>query len=242
MRAARKGRPRSHAARRTRQSRRSPPWARGRARGEWRGRRRRRPPGRGARPQAIAPRETQSRPRRVARSRPGGKKIVGDEAPHRRADPPLVLRDHGGMRDGQAERAAKERDDREPVGAGPDHAGFREGGEIGRPDPARRRAAQGDIDRRHQNEQQGGERAHPAKVAHALGLAPEGVGGSERRGFRGSRGGEKAQSLSRDPTPTAVGPARPFRHAKPGGAGESLQEWGTLPSRTGHLPPKRLNT
>ena len=82
-------------------------------------------------------RETDSVDRREAGDRDAGREeVVGDEAAERRPDPPLVFRHDGGMGNRQAEGTAKERDDREPVGAGPHHAGFRERAEIGRPDPA----------------------------------------------------------------------------------------------------------
>ena len=100
-----------------------------------------------------------------------GEKVVGDEAPHRRADAPLVFRNDRGMGNRQAEGTAKKRDHGEPVGAGADHAGFGEGAEIGRPDPVRWRAAHREIDRRHQNEQQRGDRC--ASGAVPPGAPPE---------------------------------------------------------------------
>ena len=91
-----------------------------------------------------------------------GEEVVGDEPPERRPDAALVLRHDRGMGNRQAERAAKERDDREPVGASPDHAGFRERAEIGRPGPVRRRPPHQEIDRRHEHEQHRGDRSHAA--------------------------------------------------------------------------------
>ena len=136
-------------------------------------------------------RETDKIDRRQARDGDTrGEKVVGDEPPHRRADAPLVFRHDGGMGDRQPEGTAKKRDDGEPVGAGANHAGFGEGAEVRRPDPSRRRAPHGEIDRRHQNEQQRGDRAHPAQFRPTLGLGFEGVGRSERRGSAG-RGSSK---------------------------------------------------
>ena len=143
-------------------------------------------------------RETDEVDRRQARDGDArGEKVVGDEAPHRRADAPLVFRHDRGMGDRQPEGTTKKRDDGEPVGARPDHAGFREGAEIGRPGPVRRRAPQGQKDHRHQDEQQRGDRAHPAQLRPALGLSFEDVGRSERRGFAG-RGSSKLCHRSRN--------------------------------------------
>ena len=98
-----------------------------------------------------AARPTKSTDDRRATADAGGEKVVGDEPAHRRADAPLVFRHDCGMGDRQPEGVAKKRDDGEPVGAGADHAGFGEGAEIGRSGPVRRRAAQGEIDRCHQD-------------------------------------------------------------------------------------------
>ena len=175
-RAAPRGPPRSRAARQKRPIRRSPPSARARAHKEWRAQRRLRPTARCARPRAIAPRDRRSRPTRArAMATRGREEVVGDEAPHRRADAPLVLRNDRGMGNRQPEGTAKKRDDREPVGAGAHHAGFRERAKIGRPDPARGRAPHGEIDRRHQNEQHRGDRAHATQLRTALGLSLKSV-------------------------------------------------------------------
>ena len=91
---------------------------------------------------------------------------------------------------GKPEGTAKKRNDSEPVGARPHHAGFGERAQIRRPDPVRRRAAHGQIDRRHQDEQQRGDRAHAAELSPALGLSFEDVGRSERRRL-GGRGSSK---------------------------------------------------
>src|SRR4029077_15426588 len=58
-------------------------------------------------------------------------KIVGDEPAERRPDAVAVARDNRGVGNRDAERMAKQRDHGEPIGAGPDHAGFREGAYIG---------------------------------------------------------------------------------------------------------------
>ena len=92
---------------------------------------------------------------------------------------------------GSPRGTAKKRDHGEPVRARPDHAGFRERAEIGRQDPARRRAPHREIYRSHQNEQHRGDRAHPAQFSPALGLGFEDVGRSEQRRL----GGRKSSKL-----------------------------------------------
>jgi hypothetical protein len=94
------------------------------------------------------------------------------------------------MGDRQSERVAKKHDDGEPVGAGADHAGFGEGAEIGRSGPVRQRAAQGKIDRCHQDGQQRGDRPHPVQFRPTLRLSFKDVGRSEQRGSDG-RGSSK---------------------------------------------------
>jgi hypothetical protein len=66
-------------------------------------------------------------------------KVVGDETAERAADAALVVRHDRGVRYRQAERMAEHRNDREPVGAGPDHPGFGEGLQVGQPGPLHRR-------------------------------------------------------------------------------------------------------
>ena len=85
------------------------------------------------------------------------------------------------MRNWQSERTAQKRDHGKPIGAGPDHASFRERAEIGRPDPVRRGATHGEIDHGHQDAQQGVDRAHPAQFRATLCLSSEYVGRSQRR-------------------------------------------------------------
>ena len=116
-----------------------------------------------------------------------GKEIVGDEPPKRRPDAALVLRHDRGMGNRQAERTAKERDDREPVGASPDHAGFRERAEIGRPGPAWRRPPHQEINRRHENEQHRGDRSHAPQFGPLLRLGLDEVRIYEGGGFGGRR-------------------------------------------------------
>ena len=139
-----------------------------------------------------------------------GEKVVGDEAPHRRADAPLVFRHDGGMGDRQPEGTTKKRDDGEPVGARPDHAGFREGAEIGRPGPVRRRTPQGEKDHRHQDEQQRRDGAHPAQLRPALGLGYEDVRRSGRRGVGRPRIEQALSSFLNHRGRAASGAIEPF--------------------------------
>jgi hypothetical protein len=167
-----------------------------------------------------------------ARWRRAGQKIVGDEPPHPRTDAPLVFRHDGGVGNRQPERMAKKRDDGEPVGARPHHAGFGEGPEIRRPDPASRGSPHGEIDRRHQNEQQRGDGSHPAQFYSALGLRSEGVGRSGPRQL----GGRKSSRLCHGPQ--SEGPVAPLRW--------NLSAWRKSKrpraARPSHLPGKRLNS
>jgi len=92
--------------------------------------------------------------------RPAGEEVLGHEAAERRADPLLVGGDGAGVRNRQAERAAEEGDDREPVGAGTDHAGLREGTHIGQPRPVDLGETACNEDQRHRDEQQRRDRPH----------------------------------------------------------------------------------
>ena len=56
-----------------------------------------------------------------------GEDVVGDEAAERPAEPRLLRRDDGGVRDRQAERMAEQRGDREPVGDAADEPGLGRG-------------------------------------------------------------------------------------------------------------------
>ena len=95
----------------------------------------------------------------------GSKEIVGDETAERLADPLLVVRDDRRMRNRQAERMAEQSDDREPVGAGADHAGFGKSPQIGQPRPFDLDDVGRDEDRGHQRQQSGCEKPHPPQVA-----------------------------------------------------------------------------
>ena len=53
-----------------------------------------------------------------------GQEVVAEKERKRVADPVLVSRDDGRVRDWQAERMAKQRRDGEPVGHAADHRGF----------------------------------------------------------------------------------------------------------------------
>ena len=115
--------------------------------------------------------------------RPRGKReSCGDETPHGRAYTTFVFGKDSGVRNWQSERTAQKRDHGKPIGAGPDHASFRERAEIGRPDPVRGGTTHDDIDHCHQDEQQGVDRAHPAQFRATLCLSlNKYVGRSERR-------------------------------------------------------------
>ena len=66
-----------------------------------------------------------------------GEHVGGDEAAERRAQPLLLVRDDGGVRDRHAERVAEQRGDREPVGDAADEAGLGRGlQQVGRASPA----------------------------------------------------------------------------------------------------------
>ena len=54
-----------------------------------------------------------------------GEDVLGDEAAERLAEPFLLVRDDGGVRDREAERVAEQGGDGEPVGDAADEAGFR---------------------------------------------------------------------------------------------------------------------
>ena len=54
----------------------------------------------------------------------GGKDVGRDEAAERGAEPLLLPRDDGGVRDGDAKRVAEQRGDREPVGDAADESGL----------------------------------------------------------------------------------------------------------------------
>ncbi len=94
----------------------------------------------------------------------GGEKVVGDEAAERGADAVLVVRHDAGMGDRNPEGMAEQRDHREPVGAGPDHPGFREGAHIGNPRPVDLGDGRRHEDDRHQHQQQQRDHAHALEV------------------------------------------------------------------------------
>ena len=51
-----------------------------------------------------------------------GEDVIGDEAPECATQPLLLVRDDRGVRDGDAERVAEQRRDREPVGDATDES------------------------------------------------------------------------------------------------------------------------
>ena len=61
-----------------------------------------------------------------------------DEPPQRAAEPVLLARDDGGVRDRQAERVAEQRGDREPVGDAADEPGLGGGFQQAAPHPGGR--------------------------------------------------------------------------------------------------------
>ena len=86
-------------------------------------------------------------------------KALLDEAADRGADPVAVVGKDGGVRNGQAERVAKQGGDREPVGKPADDPGFgggahEQGGEVVSAESAGR-----DEDEHHRAEKRGRQRA-----------------------------------------------------------------------------------
>ncbi len=90
--------------------------------------------------------------------------IVGDETTERRADAVLVARNDRGVRDRNSERMAKQRNHGEPVGAGADHAGFREGPHIGQPRPIDPERGSCDKHHGHQNKQECRDGSHASEI------------------------------------------------------------------------------
>jgi hypothetical protein len=95
---------------------------------------------------------------------PRREEIIGDEAAERRPDALLIVGNDRGVRDRDAERVAKQGDDREPIGTSADHAGFREGAQIRQPRPIKPRHGRGKENRRHQHEQRGRDDPHAQQI------------------------------------------------------------------------------
>ena len=85
--------------------------------------------------------------------------------------------------DRNAERVAKQGDDRKPVGTGADHAGFREGAQVIQPRPVEPCRAGGEENRRHQREQRGRDNAHAPQIGEPR-LAVRARGGQVFAGRR----------------------------------------------------------
>ena len=99
---------------------------------------------------------------------PDVEKIVGDETSQRRPDARLVAGNDCRVGDRNTQRMSKQRDDREPVCACADHAGFGEGADIREPRPTRLGGGRKHIERDHQDEQERCDCAHTPQAAAAL--------------------------------------------------------------------------
>jgi len=98
---------------------------------------------------------------------PDVQKVVGDETAERGPDALPVARNDGRVRDRNAERMAEQGDDREPVGAGADHAGFRERSHVRQPRPVESGERGRDEHHDHQCQQRGRDDAHAPQVGAA---------------------------------------------------------------------------
>jgi hypothetical protein len=90
----------------------------------------------------------------------GSKEIVGDEIAERLADPVLVVGDDTRVRYRQSERPPEQSDDREPVGASADHAGFGKRAHVRDPRPVELDGGGDDEDRCHQHKEKGRKEPH----------------------------------------------------------------------------------
>ena len=106
----------------------------------------------------------------------GGEHVGGDEAAERGAEPLLLVRDDGGVRDRDAERMAEQRGDREPVGDAADEAGLGGGLEQVGGEPGGQRVA-AERQRGHQDQQRGGEGPVAAQRAPGFGVGVRGDSG-----------------------------------------------------------------
>ncbi len=90
--------------------------------------------------------------------------IFLEEIGERLADPVLVARDDRGVRDGQAERVAEQRGDREPVGEAADHRRLGECLDVGQPGILRLERAGGDENAGHHHQQAGRDDLHALRA------------------------------------------------------------------------------
>ena len=137
----------------------------------------------------------------------GGEEIIGDEPAERVADPLFVVGNDPRVRDRQAERTPEQSDDREPIGAGADHAGLRERAHIGKPGPVEPGGAGDDEDERHHHQQQCGDEPHPAQLH-----APQIPVSRRRRRWR-RRGGASRLRRRQSSMPSAASSVRGAIHS-----------------------------